>query len=267
MSNEDENLEEVVVVANSGGGGGGAANRQQEAVTEATPAFNEKSIPEYDGSTDVVEWLEQATLLCGLRSVSLMAVLPTRLRGGAFAVWSRMPAATRHNLEKVKAKLFKAFAMDPFAAQAELVQRRLRPGESADVYLAALQQLAELMGGMPEKILAIFFVNGLPESTRAAVRDGMDEDFALERILDRARSVLSRAEVTDAATVVAAVRQLPSQRSGGGRGGGGRQHGPFRCWVCGQLGHIARMCPNGRGGGATSAQAPPPPTVRGAEHQ
>ena len=112
-------------------GVGGGTDRQEEgqqSVRLGTPAFDPKTIPEYDGSTNVVEWLEQATLLCGLRQVSLMAVLPTRLRGGAFAVWSRMSPATRNNLQCVKAKLFKAFAMDPFAAQAEMVRRRLRPG-------------------------------------------------------------------------------------------------------------------------------------------
>ena len=251
-------------------GVGGGTDRQEEgqqSVRLGTPAFDPKTIPEYGGSTNVVEWLEQAALLCDLRQVSLMAVLPTRLRGGAFAVWSRMSPATRNDLQCVKAKLFKAFAMDPFAAQAEMVRRRLRPGESADVYLAALQQLAELMGGLPEKTIPIFFVNGLPEAARAAVRDGIDEEtLNLERILDRARSVLSRAEVTGAATV-AAVREPPPQRSSGGRGAV-RQHGPVRCWQCGQLGHIARLCPNGRGGGATSAQAaPPPPTVPGGAHQ
>ena len=257
----------------SEGGAGRGADRQdegqqgQQSERLETPPFDVKTIPEYDGSTNVVEWLEQASLLCSLRNVSLMAVLPTRLRGGAFAVWSRMSPATRHDLQCVKAKLFKAFALDPFAAQAELVRRHLRPGESADVFLAALQQLAELMGGLPEKTIAIFFVNGLPEAVRAAVRDGIDDaKFNLEQILDKARSVLSRADVTDVATV-AAVRGPPPQRSGGGRGPA-RQRGPVRCWQCGQLGHIARLCPNGNGGGAASAQVPPPPpTAPGAERQ
>ena len=253
--------------------GGGTDRREdaQQATLEVTPAFDARSIPEFDGSGNVVEWLEQATLLCGLRSVSLMAVLPTRLRGGAFAVWSRMTPATRYNLASVKAKLFKAFALDPFSAHAELVGRRLRPGETADVYLAALQQLAELMGGLPERAIAIFFVNGLPEAARAAVRDGIGETLELENVLDRARSVLSRAAVTEtaptAAAVMAPARQLPSQQSRGPRGGT-RPPGPVRCWLCGRLGHIARLCPNGRGGADASAQAsPPPPTAPATEHQ
>ncbi|KAF0291465.1 Neuroligin-2 [Amphibalanus amphitrite] len=56
-------------------------------------------------------------------------------------------------------------------AQAEMTRRHLRPGETADVYLAALQQLAELMGGLPERAIAIVFVNGLPETVQASVQD------------------------------------------------------------------------------------------------
>ena len=254
-----------------GGGGSGGHKEVRQPAAELTPAFDARSIPEFDGTGNVVEWLEQAKLLCELRSVSLMAVLPTRLRGGAFAVWSRMPPTTRCDLESVKAKLFKAFAMDPFSAHAELVRRRLKPGETADVYLAALQQLAELMGGLPERAIAIFFVNGLPEAARAAVRDGIGEIFGLEQVLDRARSVLSRAAAdaepaAAAAAAVAAARGAP-QRSGGTRGAA-RQPGPVRCWVCRELGHIARWCPNANGGGAASAQAPlPPSTVPTAGHR
>ncbi|KAF0292117.1 hypothetical protein FJT64_009812 [Amphibalanus amphitrite] len=175
------------------------------AVMEATPAFDARTIPEFDGTGNVVEWLEQAALLCELRAVSLMAVLPTRLRGGAFAVWSRMPPETRHHLSSVKAKLLRAFAMDPFTAQAEMTRRHLRPGETADVYLAALQQLAELMGGLPERAIAIVFVNGLPETVQASVRDGLGESFTLEYVLDRARAVLSRA------TVCASIDPAPSR--------------------------------------------------------
>ena len=265
--------------------GGGRDGEREVSTTELTPAFDARSIPEFDGTGNVVDWLEQAALLCGLRSVSLMAVLPTRLRGGAFAVWSRMPVERRYELTSVKAKLFKAFAMDPFAAHAELVRRRLKPRETADVYLAALQQLAELMGGLSERAIAIFFVNGLPDAVRAAVRDGLGETFGLEQVLDRARSVLSRsamdaeltttsapvaavrgptqrggAEPTVAATTVMAAARRPPQSSGGTKGTT-QQPRPMRCWVCGGWGHIARVCPNGNGGGAASAQVPLPPTT------
>ena len=256
------------------GGSYDRAAAEQPPTVEATPAFDARAIPEFDGSGNVVEWLEQATLLCGLRAVSLMAVLPTRLRGGAFAVWSRMPEDRRYDLGSVKAKLLRAFALDPFAAHAEMLTRRLKHGETADVYLAAVQQLAELMGGLPPRAIALFFVNGLPEAARAAVRDGLGEEFTLEQALDRARSVLSRTTVTEtapaafAATAAAPLQPPPHQRGRPRAGLQPRQPGPIRCWLCGRPGHIARVCPNGCGGGAASASAPPPPrTTSAAEHQ
>lgn len=251
---------EVAAAGVMGGVGGRGGEEVTRPATEMTPAFDARTIPEFNGSGNVVEWLEQAALLCGLRSVSLMAVLPTRLRGGAFAVWSRMPSATRYHLPSVKAKLFKAFAMDPFSAQAEMSRRRLQPGETADVYLAALQQLAELMGGLPERAIALSFVNGLPAAAQAAVRDGIGETFSLECVLDRARAVLSRTEALPAETtapVVAAAARMGQPR-------------PLPvCYRCRKRGHIARECrspfvataPGGRpntSGGGVSAPAPSP---------
>ena len=75
----------------------GQSYRTERANDVDPPPPPARCIPEFDGSTNVVEWLEKATLLCKLRSVSLMVVLPTRLRGGAFAVWSRMTLATRYH--------------------------------------------------------------------------------------------------------------------------------------------------------------------------
>ena len=221
----DAALSDVVAVAGSVPGAG-------------VPAFDARSIPEYNGSTSITEWWEQAALLCDLRGVSLMAVLPTRLRVGAFAVWSRMPAATRHDLNAVKAKLFKAFALDPFAAYDAISPRRPRHGEAADVYLADLQQHAELMGGLSEAAVAIIFVHGLPDAVQAAVRDSLDGSLDLERVLDRARSVLSRAATAEAAAATfaaAAARPTPA--------GQPRPRPRARCWTCGAIGHLAAACP------------------------
>ena len=56
--------------------------------------FDTRLVPEYDGTTEVVEWREpragaaaQCTV-CQLRDVSFMSVVPLRLADVAFAVWS-----------------------------------------------------------------------------------------------------------------------------------------------------------------------------------
>ena len=57
----------------------------------AQPHFDARLIPEYDGSTDVVEWWTRSEMLCRLRGVDAETILPLRLSGGAFAVWAQLP--------------------------------------------------------------------------------------------------------------------------------------------------------------------------------
>ena len=129
-------------------------------------------ITEFDGTTDVVEWLSRAELICSHRGVDVMDVIPLRLTGGAFAVWSQLPSEDRTTLTVVKAALHAAFALDENAAYDAFVLRRLRHGESADVFLADLRRLAALFGGVPERTLKCAFIAGLPDSVRRTIRAG-----------------------------------------------------------------------------------------------
>ncbi|KAF0313668.1 Pyruvate kinase [Amphibalanus amphitrite] len=149
-------------------------------------------IDEYDGSGDVVEWHTQASLLCEYRGVSAAEVLPMRLKGGAFAVWSQLSAVDRRSATATRDALFKAFAMDDFAAHTAFVARRLEPGESADVFLASLRRYAALFGGVTDRQLVAAFVNGLPASVADTIRAGTrSEQLSLESTVARARAVLA----------------------------------------------------------------------------
>ncbi|XP_043225494.1 uncharacterized protein LOC122383282 [Amphibalanus amphitrite] len=162
------------------------------AVGGAGGAFDARLIPEFDGAGDVVQWHTRAQMLCELRGASLAAVLPLRLTGGAFAVWSQMPVADRGSADAVRDALFTAFAPDPFTAYEAFVSRRLQHGESADVFLADLRRLAALFGGVPDRMLVCAFVAGLPETTRQVIRAGTRaESLELASVLARARAVLS----------------------------------------------------------------------------
>ena len=260
-------------------------------------AFDVRLVAEYDGTGDVVEWFTRAELICGLRGVRVETVLPLRLTGGAFAVWSQMPAASRTDPDAIKAALYAAFALDQFAAYDAFASRRLQPGEPADVYLADLRRLAELFGGVPERALACSFVAGLPEAVRQVIRAGSRaESLDLASVLARARAVLS----DDRVAAAAAATATPSHGGGGGgratprvtpprphggsggqaaprvtpprsRGGSGGQAVPRdhvvraprrsrerRCWTCGQPGHLAASCPGNDSGSGASAPAPFP---------
>ena len=90
--------------------------------------------------------------------------------------------------------MYKAFTLDQYAAYEAFPGRRLRPGESADVFLAYLQRLARLFGGVPvsERALACVSVAGLPDSVRQTIWAGTRaEALDLASMLARARSVLS----------------------------------------------------------------------------
>ena len=126
------------------GGVTDSAPVSQPVVAVPSAPFDARLIPEFDGTEDVVSWLARAEMLCQLRGVAAETVIPLRLAGGAFHVWSQLPAASRCSLTAVRDALQAAFALDEYAAYEAFAARRLMPGESADVFLADLRRLAAL---------------------------------------------------------------------------------------------------------------------------
>ena len=230
--------------------------------------FDLKLIPEYDGggAQGVVEWLEKLDLVCKLRGLDDVAsVIPLRLTGGAFAVYLQLAESDRKKTKKVKEALLAAFAVDSYVAYEQFVSRKLRSGESPDVYLVELRRLASLFGGLSDKALACAFVAGLPEDVRQLLRAGSRmEALDLNQILSRARAVirddspLGSSEACLGATAGhgAATRvAITSQRCyvcGGlnhlardclaRQPGHGRTRRRIRCYQCGGLGHVASEC-------------------------
>ncbi|KFD56058.1 hypothetical protein M514_03182 [Trichuris suis] len=111
----------------------GTSYRGSTRATGAEQTFDLKLIPEFDGSSQpVAEWLEKVELVCELCGVVDVAhVLPLRLTGGAFAVYQQLASEDRRKVEKVKAALRTAFALDNRAGAAGKAGRwrvRERPG-------------------------------------------------------------------------------------------------------------------------------------------
>lgn len=235
----------------------------QPPAAAAPGSFDARLIPEFDGTGDVVSWMTRAEMLCQLRGVAAETVIPLRLAGGAFHVWSQLPAASRCSLEAVRDALYAAFALDQYAAYEMFAARRLMPGESADVFLADLRRLAALFGGVPERALACAFVAGLPDTVRQTIRAGSKaEGLDLSTVLTRARAVISDERVSAAA---AAARRTaapaPDQLAVPPRERPPRVPRLLRCWACREPGHIAARCPrqpeNGAGGGESAPPSSP----------
>ena len=68
----------------------------------ADAKFDLKLIPEFDGSTSVVEL---TCRLCGVKQVDL--VIPLRLMGGALDVYQQLKENEKANVELIKAALYK----------------------------------------------------------------------------------------------------------------------------------------------------------------
>ncbi|KAF0286990.1 Intracisternal A-particle Pol-related polyprotein [Amphibalanus amphitrite] len=146
---------------------------QESAV--ASSALDMRLIPEFDGgNASVEEWLDKTELVCQLRGVSdIQTVVPLRLTGGAFSVYQQLKPEEKLQYSAVKAALLRAFAVDKFQAYEEFTARRLRVGESVDVYLADLRRLASLFGGLGDTALMCGFV---------AVRSSQNRSDTLTRV-------------------------------------------------------------------------------------
>ena len=73
---------------------------------------------------------------CKLRGVTDVAsVIPLRLNGGAFAVYLQLDEDFRKSKEEVKEALLAVFAVNPNEAYELFIAKRLRAGESPDIYI------------------------------------------------------------------------------------------------------------------------------------
>lgn len=253
----------------------------QPSAPVAAMSFDARLIPEFDGSTDVVEWFTRAELLCQLRGAAPESHLPLRLAGDAFVVWQGMESQHRFSLDAIRQALYAAFALDQFAAYERFESRRLEPGESPDVYVADLRRLAELFGGMSDRSLVCKFVAGLPEPVRHTVRassraDSLDLTAALvmtRALLSDGRAQLAAAGVADRRRLRSTMRPqseagMPSERPAVEAHAAATATAPAgvrrrrRCWTCGSVEHLAAGCPrrSGNSAGEDASQPASSPT-------
>lgn len=242
-------------------------------------------IPEFsgDGTCSVQEWLEKIELICHLRGVSrLENIIPLRLSGSAFAVYQQLSSGDKSSVSAIKTALIGAFGIDKFSAYELFVSRKLKAGESVDVFLAELRKLASAFGGVSDDTLACAFVAGLPEASRRLLRAGARiESMSIFDIVLRARTIVTDSESPPLCAAGRSGREQtcfecgmpnhiaknclrrratqsthrlstderPNVRSAGGR---------RRCFRCNSFGHLIAACPENGSGETVDAPASSP---------
>lgn len=231
---------------------------------ESSCGFDARVIPEFDGHSDVVEWWTRTEMMCQLKGVDVMSVVPLRLSKGAFVVWSQLPDEVRRCAKGTRSALYSAFGVDKFRAYSMFISRRLHDGESPDVYLADLKKLAVSFGGVSDDLLICAFVNGLPEHVATSIRAStVSESLSLSDITSRTRMVLQTTKSpANCAATSAESRSLRkcyvcNQPGHFGRECPKRKY-RLRCYNCSKLGHIAKDGSGNEEGEGSSAPAPFP---------
>ena len=103
-------------------------------------------------------------------------------------MYQQLDDEKKQDVASIKEALIAAFEHDSFMAYDTFIPRRLKPNETVDLYLADLQRLASLFGGVSEVAIGCVFVSGLPHSARQILRsEGRMETMSLSRLLTRAR--------------------------------------------------------------------------------
>ena len=174
--------------------------------------------------------------LSGVRNIE--CVVPMRLSGGAYAVYQQLSEETRADFACIKDVSYTAFALNPVTAYKQFTARRLRPGETVDVFLAELRKLATQFGGMTELGFVCAFIAWLPEHAEKFLQATTRvDDLPISEILARARAIL-KDSFTDT-RLAAAAAQLPECQEK-------ETTALKRCYVYQGLNHMARDCPRRR---------------------
>ena len=119
-------------------------------------------------------------------------------------------------------------------AYKQFAARRLRPGETVDVFLAELRKLAIQFGGMTERGLVCAFIPGLPEHAEKLLQATTRvDDLPISEILARARAILK--DSFAGTRLAAAAAQLPGCQEK-------ETTAPRRCCICQEPNHVARDC-------------------------
>ena len=221
----------------------------------------------FDGKHDVVEWLDRYERMVELVEEKKPAIaISAFLHGPAYAAYSRLEKTKQEDMTEVKRCLMDTFALGKIDAYLEFRNRVLRPGETVDVFLSSLWQLAKLGDIEHEELVRSAFVTGLPQEVICQIRATTGfKSASLDGVLLMAKEIIcqrsrrldddSARSSDDGQWCAAATQGSERHLSIGGRSNlRNRRQRPMvprmkerdpnddSCFRCGERGHYARGC-------------------------
>ena len=129
--------------------------------------------------------------------------------------------------------MYTAFALDWVSTWKEFNARKLRLGETVDVYLVKPWRLAVLFGGMSEKGLTCAFFAGMPESVEELLgASSQVDDMDILKVLAWAWPMLKKGSMTVEQAAAAQRSQCQTKEN----------DTPTTCYKCDGPNHLAQDC-------------------------
>ena len=215
---------------------------------------------------DVGEWLEKMKLVAKLKKIQdVSTLLPLYLEGPAFAVYNQLSSTDKAKSTSIETALEAAFGKDQFDAYDLFKKRTWMPGESVEVYLADLRQLARTAKVETTELVFLAFVTGLPKEVANQLRASeLRKTHDLEKATELARILVASYGV---AGLVA--KQDPVSQKKWKCYLCQKEHPtvtcslskPGVCWKCGQKGHMINDCTNKKSRSGNEKEVLPAPTT------
>ena len=236
------------------------------------------SVPGRFTGGDFSEWIQRFEICSAANEWDEDAMarkLPTLLEKEALVCWLDIPAETKKIFKDVKRLLIETLRPSGFVAFAEFQARKLRPGETALLYVHELKRLLEdampnLDADSQDRILFQQLLAGLPDDCSRALR-AIPEIKTTADAVSRARLLMTVSQQSSVPTVASVnagkdsqtaaidtlqghVRHLTEQMSSlvdrldglsvaaVARPQSSDGRSILRCFKCHRTGHISRNC-------------------------
>ena len=221
----------------------------------------------FDGKDDVVEWLDRYEKMVELVEEKKPAIaISAFLHGPAYAAYTGMEKSRQKDMSEVKRCLMDTFALGKIDAYMAFKSRVLQPGETVDVFLSSLRQLAKLGNIEHEELVRSAFVTGLPQEVICQIRATTGfKSASLSEVLLMAKEIISQRSPKLDCNLTRTSDEgqwcgVAIQGDGGHSATGGRVNPSDRrqrptflrrkdrdpnkdsCFRCGEIGHYARGC-------------------------